>query len=555
MRVLSSKKDSITEKLVHLITDDTNVVISSFELNQIASLTYHESQHSGAGPQRTPIHDEMTQVLENILSKPRQSSTLSLQKALAITKHVLLFGSIEKALPSCRFLQTHIEDLSQNYNTVLMALQQPDQQKTNTVSSLFLRIKGGDVDRGGPVREAASEVLELLQNPTFLQSERQRVADPQSLVPVGDTQTPAFLTDEVRLKLLQRQMKVQQEQLNLQKSNLQKSEGAFGAGYNARDGSQVVGAAHGLDEMIQAAQRQQQREQSRFSDEGGNTGSTTHAPFSSYQPPSNDFLSSTSFATKQQDAPAPVVDLLDFGNEAISVSKAVVPDLLEGDLLGTTGALPAAASEGDLLGTAAGNSDMFLFGSTSNTANSTDLFGAGGPTVASNTPSYTMTTGIGLVDASAGAATPMISRTSNPVDKYSALDSLSIQNDTKQNTLNDFSDLKYALPSANFTVSTSGIQVSNVGGAGISMSNEDDDDNPFVMGGSSGTGINGPSPLFAPMGAAPASAPPPPPDVALLSPVTAPPAAPPPPPFPPLDDRGLAPQGAAPAAPPPPTPY
>ena len=67
--------------------------------------------------------------------------------------------------------------------------------------------------------------------------------------------------DGVRLQILQRKIK-EERQVRIQ-SNLKKSEGGFGAGYASKDGKSVVGASHGIEEMIKMAQIQTQR----FSDD------------------------------------------------------------------------------------------------------------------------------------------------------------------------------------------------------------------------------------------------------------------------------------------------
>ena len=72
----------------------------------------------------------------------------------------------------------------------------------------------------------------------------------------------AFVSDDVRLHILKR--KIQEEQQIRIKSNLKKSEGGWGAGYASQDGKSVVGAAHGIDEMIKMASKQT----TKFSDDG-----------------------------------------------------------------------------------------------------------------------------------------------------------------------------------------------------------------------------------------------------------------------------------------------
>lgn len=96
------------------------------------------------------------------------------------------------------------------------------------------------------MREEASKVHRMLSDINFLRAERERKADPTSLVPIGDKSKVGFLTDELRLYVLKKRM--EEEQTIQVRSNLAKADGAFGAGYNAKDGKSVVGASHGLEE-------------------------------------------------------------------------------------------------------------------------------------------------------------------------------------------------------------------------------------------------------------------------------------------------------------------
>jgi hypothetical protein len=101
------------QKLAALLHDDAVQIISSFELNQIASLTYGMS-----------VCDQIFEILLSILSHPLSYSPLTLQKTLVMTKHLLIYGA-ESVVNSAICLTRHTDYLSSNYNTVLLAQQQP----------------------------------------------------------------------------------------------------------------------------------------------------------------------------------------------------------------------------------------------------------------------------------------------------------------------------------------------------------------------------------------------------------------------------------------------
>lgn len=244
----------IEQRLAVLLYDDAVQVISSFELNQLASLTYHDSNSAGVLTTQPDLTDVLIDHFEQIQSQPINYSTMSVQKSLVVTKHILLIGA-EKVVPRIKQqLGRHMEALCQ-YNTVLLAQQQQ-------TGAWLMRLKGGGVDKGGPVREIANVLHNLLLlSPAQLQFERSTAADPNSLVPVGHKQQVAFCTDEARWRYLQRRM---QEQQSVQRrSNLAKASDGFGSGYMAANGKTVVGAAHGIEEML----RQQKKEEDRFTDD------------------------------------------------------------------------------------------------------------------------------------------------------------------------------------------------------------------------------------------------------------------------------------------------
>lgn len=337
-----------TRQIRSLLQDETVQVISSLQLNQLASLTFHESM-SGADD----LAETIFETIGTVLSKPTTSTPLALTKALVTTKHLLLCGS-EQALPEAVFLGKHIDQLT-NYNTVLLAQQQQG------AAGMLMRIKGGGVDKGGPVRDSASQVLKLMTNREYLMDQRNKSADPNSLVPIGSREKAGFVSDEVRLYTLKR--RIAEEQRQQQKSNLAKAHNSFGSGYTSKDGKVIVGAAHGLDEMLKL----QEREKRAFSDSGGKNGggyvaptlagaadpmmSTQFAVSSAVVEPAEDLLDmgSGDALTSSAEPETDPVDLLDFGESSTSHPTGETKpqnDLLEPNIMGLGGADIFAATLG-----------------------------------------------------------------------------------------------------------------------------------------------------------------------------------------------------------------
>lgn len=287
------------QRISVLLYDDAVQEISSFELNQLASLTYHEAQVITSA---TDMSDLLVDHLEKIQSQAVQFSTIAMQKSLAVTEHLLLYGA-EKVIRVIRQQLLRHLDALQSYNTVLLAQQQ--------TGAWWMRIKGGGVDLGGPVREKAVSLVRYLQTPALLQQERQRKADPNSLVPIGSPQQVAFCTDEMRYQKLKEQM--ERQHAMQMRSNLAKASDGFGSGYNAANGQMVVGAAHGLEEML----AQQQKHEQKFRDDRATAAQAASQGFSEYRAPNlldssanNNDVAPMGLAPM----PAPEVDLLDFGS-------------------------------------------------------------------------------------------------------------------------------------------------------------------------------------------------------------------------------------------------
>jgi len=193
--------------------------------------------------------------------------------------------------------------------------------------------------QGHPVREAAQKVFPLMLDTNKLRALRNSKADPNSLVPVG-TDEVAFISDDVRHYLLKKRI---EQQFRLEtKSNLASASGGFGAGYVGSNGKNVVGAAHGLEEMIKQAEIANRK----FTDEGqsGNYQLPKLSDFSDYEAPGSAAAAAKANASHSnpQQQGAASVDLLDF-SAGVSQPQAAAPEI---DLLGGFGDVGGGGSSG-----------------------------------------------------------------------------------------------------------------------------------------------------------------------------------------------------------------
>lgn len=213
--------------------DDNVQVMSSFEMNKYASLTY--------GAQ---VCMDVFNLLGEILASPTDPTVLTLQKTLVLVRHLAVYGS-DDAVVQANAMR-HLVQRLLNFNTVL---------HTTAGNSLLTQIRGGAVDYGAPVREAAQNLDRLLHDPASLQRIRSRQADPNSLVPVGNQHDALFQSTEHALEMERRGG----AHVNRTKSNLVKQASGFGSGYNAKGGQTVVGAAHSIEEMLAVANKEKMR--------------------------------------------------------------------------------------------------------------------------------------------------------------------------------------------------------------------------------------------------------------------------------------------------------
>lgn len=177
---------------MNLIFNDQTQVLTTFDMNQIASFTFNSK-----------VCTEIFECIDYALTHPIEFTVLSLTKTLVLVHHLAIYAS-PQAANQVWMLKADIELLTQ-YNTVLYALK--DKQ---SILAKMNRIKGGSVDRGLPVREAALQIHHLLQDITLFRQLRNQSKDPDSLVPIGSKEQVGFVSDEVRQGILEDKIKMEE---------------------------------------------------------------------------------------------------------------------------------------------------------------------------------------------------------------------------------------------------------------------------------------------------------------------------------------------------------
>lgn len=280
--------------LSQMLFDDYATVLTTFDMNRIASLTFGDV-----------VCGEIFDVLEYTLRNPLEFTVLSMHKTLVLLHHLAVYAS-QKAANNVWILRSVIKPLTE-YNTVLMAMEQP-----SSLMAKVQKIKGGSVDRGQPVREAAKVLWDLLSDVALFKRVRESSADPDSLVPVGDHEQVGFVSDDVRKAALEEQMKKRNE-VKI-KSNLKDGgSGGFGSGANT-----VVGAAHSIEEMLKIAMKNK----SGYRDGDLSEEDKAHMELLRQleQEVKQQKINGCSQGTAGNDK---VVDLLDFGNHNEALDKSI----------------------------------------------------------------------------------------------------------------------------------------------------------------------------------------------------------------------------------------
>jgi hypothetical protein len=285
---------SETQNLVAqmIFNDDVNV-LTTFDMNRVASFTFGDR-----------VCGEIFEMLEHCLRNPLEFTVLSLHKTLVLLHHLAIYAS-QKAANNVWILKPHIKPLL-NYNTVLMAQSEP-----KSIMAKIQKIKGGSVDRGQPVRQAAKVLFDLLSDVEMFKKVRETSADPDSLVPVGHHEQVGFVSDEVRKATLEEKL---QKQHDIQiKSNLKDGgKGGFGS-----HGQTVIGAAHSMEEMLKMAMK------NKTGYRDGNL-SPEEAAHQAHLRQLEEDLKNGKFGGDPVPQPKPeVVDLLDFGNNEVAMKEEI----------------------------------------------------------------------------------------------------------------------------------------------------------------------------------------------------------------------------------------
>ena len=429
----------IQSTLAYSLYDDSMEYLNTLEMNRAASYTfgYHNSygqngttaNELGGGTHGESIASEMWELaLDWTLSQYTQHSVLAITKTISLIQHVLLHGSeacvmngellykIEMAVEPLRNLNTalaeaqmvdHIlnnEGRATGENDIVLSTDGIGHQLAQLgtkATATMLKLKGGSVDKGYPVRTAASKLYGIVSVPINLRQMRMQQQQQQpagSLVPIGSTNQVGYITDEGRYRLLQQKMAAEekalkqkqwqeQQRLKQTKSNLAGASAtdSFGGGYassnnGSNGGKVVVGAAHSLEDMIKTAkyelEQHKSKQQQKISSlkKGYSDDPMTRARQLEELQRSN-VGDDPDFSKKEK----ALQDALEYLEEMQQLEQEKVSDLLEGDLLGNTNASGVMANNYSA-------SDDLLGFSTSTTAAATsqiDVFGVSAP-MASN---------------------------------------------------------------------------------------------------------------------------------------------------------------------------
>jgi uncharacterized membrane protein YgcG len=317
----------IQTMLASTLYDDTLEYMTTLDMNRAASYTFgyrnaidiHGMANSSGGGGGECIAEEMWQLVLNCtLQVCTQHSILALTKTLHLLQHVLLHGSevcvmdgqllyrIEMIVEPLRHLNTALVEqrmLEQILNSNNHETQGGSSSSTATITTTtttnnndsivhqlsqlgslatatIMKLRGGSVDKGHPVRTAACKLYDTVHTPNVLRQLRyqQQQQPSSSLVPIGSNKKVGYITDDARYRMLQekvhkeetvlQQKKMKEkQQYQITKSNLagHSATNSFGGGYTSGGGgggggsssttgsTVVVGAAHSLSDMIASA--------------------------------------------------------------------------------------------------------------------------------------------------------------------------------------------------------------------------------------------------------------------------------------------------------------
>ena len=269
--------------------------MTTLDMNRAASFTFGYQNSYGqngttsndisGGTHGESISNQLWEFLiDSILNRSTHHSVLALCKTIHLIQHVLLHGSetsvmnvdllyrIEMACNPLRTLNTALVEqriVESILNGEKTGLENDGMFQLSSLSikatATMLKLRGGSVDKGFPVRTAASDLFSMVSTADNLKRLRmEQASNSNSLVPVGTSKQVGFITDEARYRLLEQKMakeeslekqkKYQEEQkMKATRSNLSGVSASDGFGGGFVGSSQVVGAAHSLEDMIKSA--------------------------------------------------------------------------------------------------------------------------------------------------------------------------------------------------------------------------------------------------------------------------------------------------------------
>ena len=416
----------IQRTLAFSLFDDSVQYMSTLDMNRAASYTFgHQNSYGtngtttinefGVGTHGESITEQLWELLvDAILCKPFIHSTLALTKTISLIQHVLLFGSegvvtngvmlnrIEVAIGPLKTLNTALVE-QQMVERILNDEPQPEivldlERIGQRLSSLgtkataqMIRLRGGSVDQGHPVRHAAAKLHDLVSNANNLRQLRMQQQPTNTLVPIGSAKQVGYITDEARHQLLQQKIVneeslqrskelAEQQRLKVTRSNLAgKSKlDSFGGGYTNHSNQKVVGAANSLEDMIKSAKYElEQHKLKKQAKISTIKGGYTDDPFA---------LERHVVELETQNVDADFAKKEQALQEALEYLEELQRDQAGEDLLGDS-----EGASGDLLGTAGSASgapaDLLGFGGDQISVQpQTDVFSmpASTPTITSN---------------------------------------------------------------------------------------------------------------------------------------------------------------------------
>ncbi|EJK75237.1 hypothetical protein THAOC_03047 [Thalassiosira oceanica] len=434
----------IQRTLALSIFDDSVQYMSTIDMNRAASYTFgHQNSYGsngttsnefGVGTHGESISDQLWELLvDATLCKYISHSPLTLAKTISLIQHVLLFGSegvtngevlcrIEVALGPLKTLNTALVE-QQMVERILNDEPQPEivldlevigQQLSSLGSKAtaqMIRLRGGSVDRGHPVRHAAAKLHELVSNAGYLRQLRMQQQPTNTLVPIGSAKQVGYITDEARHQLLQQKIAkeeslqrskelAERQKLQVTRSNLAgKSKlDSFGGGYTNQSNQKVVGAANSLEDMIKSAKHEiEQHKLKKQTKISTLKGGYTDDPYARERQVAELETQNVDvdFVRKEQALQDALEYLEELQRDQAGEDLLGYGEGASGDLLGTGG--NASDASADLLGfggvqtSAQPQIDVFSMPASTPTISSnasTDLLGFGGPPVQSSAAAF-----------------------------------------------------------------------------------------------------------------------------------------------------------------------